>query len=165
MSEEGTERKLTTILAADVVGFSRLMGEDEAGTLARLKSLRKDLVQPKITGGRGRTVKLMGDGLLAEFAPETKREARRLNGPLDEDEGPIKDLRRMAWSSIDNDDTRDIDQLTAVKPVSKDVTRILVAVADVDAVVKKGTAVDKHARNNTTTRIGVRIIGNGRASV
>ncbi len=67
MSEEGVERKLTTILAADVVGYSRLMGEDEAGTLARLKSLRKELVQPKITGGRGRTVKLMGDGLLAEF--------------------------------------------------------------------------------------------------
>ena len=67
MSEEGVERKLTTILAADVVGYSRLMGEDEAGTLARLKSLRKELVQPKIAGGRGRIVKLMGDGLLAEF--------------------------------------------------------------------------------------------------
>ena len=67
MSEEGVERKLTTILAADVVGYSRLMGEDEAGTLARLKSLRKELVQPKISGGRGRIVKLVGDGLLAEF--------------------------------------------------------------------------------------------------
>jgi adenylate cyclase len=67
VSEEGVERKLTTILAADVVGYSRLMGEDEAGTLARLKSLRKDLVQPKINGCRGRTVKLTGDGLLAEF--------------------------------------------------------------------------------------------------
>jgi adenylate cyclase len=67
VSEEGVERKLTTILAADVVGYSRLMGEDEAGTLARLKTLRKELVQPKITGGRGRIVKLMGDGLLAEF--------------------------------------------------------------------------------------------------
>jgi len=65
--EEGVERKLTTILAADVVGYSRLMGEDEAGTLARLKSLRKELMQPKIAGSRGRIVKLMGDGLLAEF--------------------------------------------------------------------------------------------------
>ena len=61
------ERRLAAILAADVVGYSRLMGEDEAGTLARLKSLRKELVQPKIAGGRGRIVKLMGDGLLAEF--------------------------------------------------------------------------------------------------
>ncbi len=60
-------RRLAAILAADVVGYSRLMGEDEAGTLARLKSLRKELVQPKIAGGRGRVVKLMGDGLLAEF--------------------------------------------------------------------------------------------------
>ncbi len=52
VSEEGVERRLTTILAADVVGYSRLMGEDESGTLARLKSLRKELVQPKITGSR-----------------------------------------------------------------------------------------------------------------
>ena len=61
------ERRLAAILAADVVGYSRLMGEDEAGTLARLKSLRRELVQPKIAGSRGRIVKLMGDGLLAEF--------------------------------------------------------------------------------------------------
>ena len=61
------ERRLAAILAADVVGYSRLMGEDEAGTLTRLKSLRKELVKPTITGGRGRIVKLMGDGLLAEF--------------------------------------------------------------------------------------------------
>jgi adenylate cyclase len=61
------ERRLAAILAADVVGYSRLMGEDEAGTLERLKSLRRELVQPKIAGSRGRIVKLMGDGLLAEF--------------------------------------------------------------------------------------------------
>jgi adenylate cyclase len=61
------ERRLTAILAADVVGYSRLMGEDETGTLERLKCLRKELVQPKITERKGRIVKLMGDGLLAEF--------------------------------------------------------------------------------------------------
>jgi adenylate cyclase len=61
------ERRLCAILAADVVGYSRLMGEDEAGTLERLKSLRKELVQPGITARKGRIVKLMGDGLLAEF--------------------------------------------------------------------------------------------------
>ncbi len=61
------ERRLAAIFAADVVGYSRLMGEDEAGTLERLKSLRKELVQPKITERKGRIVKLMGDGLLAEF--------------------------------------------------------------------------------------------------
>ena len=61
------ERRLAAILAADVVGFSRLMGADEAGTLERLKSLRRELVQPKIAERSGRIVKLMGDGLLAEF--------------------------------------------------------------------------------------------------
>ncbi len=61
------ERRLAAILAADVVGYSRLMGADEAGTLERLKSLHKELVRPKITGRGGRIVKLMGDGLLAEF--------------------------------------------------------------------------------------------------
>jgi adenylate cyclase len=61
------ERRLAAIFAADVAGYSRLMGEDEAGTLERLKSLRRELVQPKITEHKGRIVKLMGDGLLAEF--------------------------------------------------------------------------------------------------
>jgi class 3 adenylate cyclase len=61
------ERRLTAIFAADVVGYSRLMGEDEAGTLERLKSLRKELVQPNIKKRKGRIVKLIGDGLLAEF--------------------------------------------------------------------------------------------------
>ena len=61
------ERRLAAILAADVVGYSRLMGEDETGTLERLRSLRRELVQPKITECKGRIVKLMGDGLLAEF--------------------------------------------------------------------------------------------------
>jgi TolB-like protein len=61
------ERRLAAILAADVVGYTRLMGVDEGGTLERLKTLRKELVQPKITERGGRIVKLMGDGLLAEF--------------------------------------------------------------------------------------------------
>jgi adenylate cyclase len=61
------DRRLAAILAADVVGYSRLMGADEEGTLERLKALRKDLVQPCISQRKGRIVKLMGDGLLAEF--------------------------------------------------------------------------------------------------
>jgi TolB-like protein/class 3 adenylate cyclase/tetratricopeptide (TPR) repeat protein len=62
------ERKLTAILAADVVGYSRLMEIDEAGTLAALKSHRADLIDPEIVKWRGRIVKLMGDGALVEFA-------------------------------------------------------------------------------------------------
>ena len=62
------ERKLVAILAADVVGYSRLMGLDETGTLTRLKALRRDLVDPLIANHHGRIVKLMGDGALVEFA-------------------------------------------------------------------------------------------------
>src|SRR5437667_414822 len=61
------ERRLTAILAADVVGYSRLMAIDEAGTLAALKSLRKNLADPKISEHNGRIVKLTGDGMLIEF--------------------------------------------------------------------------------------------------
>ena len=61
------ERRLAAIMAADVVGYSRLIRTDEDGTLAALKSLRSDLIAPKIAEHRGRIVKLMGDGLLAEF--------------------------------------------------------------------------------------------------
>src|SRR6266567_4124321 len=61
------ERRLTAILAADVVGYSRLMTIDEAGTLAALKSLRKNLVDPRISEHNGRIFKLTGDGMLIEF--------------------------------------------------------------------------------------------------
>ena len=67
MSEAGEERRLTTILAADVVGYSRLMAADESGTLASLKALRRELIEPKTAEYGGRTVKLMGDGTLMEF--------------------------------------------------------------------------------------------------
>ena len=62
------ERRLTAILTADVVGYSRLMGKDEVGTLARLRACRKDLIDPAIAEFNGRVVKLMGDGSLVEFA-------------------------------------------------------------------------------------------------
>jgi adenylate cyclase len=64
---EGTQRRLAAIVSADVVGYSRLMGVDEAGTHERLQARFRDFVQPKIIEHRGRVVKLMGDGLLAEF--------------------------------------------------------------------------------------------------
>lgn len=67
MFEDRVERRLAAIVAADVAGYSRLMGEDEEGTLRSLKSHRKDLVDPKITEHRGRIVKTTGDGLLVEF--------------------------------------------------------------------------------------------------
>ena len=66
--ERGVERRLAAILAADVVGYSRLMEADEAGTHARLKALRKEFIEPRIAEHRGRVVKLTGDGALVEFA-------------------------------------------------------------------------------------------------
>jgi adenylate cyclase len=68
MTEERVRRRLAVILAADVVGYSRLMGANEACTLAALKARRNELVDGKITEHRGRIVKLTGDGLLVEFS-------------------------------------------------------------------------------------------------
>src|ERR687897_1433427 len=88
MGEEQVERRLAAILAADVVGYSRLMGADEAGTLAALKAHRRELVDGKIAEHQGRIVKLTGDGMLVEFpsvvnavacAVEIQRGMRRRN--------------------------------------------------------------------------------------
>jgi TolB-like protein/class 3 adenylate cyclase len=68
LSSEPVERRLTAILAADVAGYSRLIGVDEEGTLAQLKNLRRTLVDPTIAKYRGRIVKTTGDGMLVEFA-------------------------------------------------------------------------------------------------
>jgi len=68
MAEERLQRRLAAILSADVVGYSRLMGADEARTLSRLNALRRELIDPAIAAHSGRIVKLMGDGALVEFA-------------------------------------------------------------------------------------------------
>jgi adenylate cyclase len=68
MVEEPIQRRLAGILAVDAVGYSRLMGVDEVGTLTLLKTVYADLIVPKITKHQGRIVKEMGDGLLVEFA-------------------------------------------------------------------------------------------------
>ncbi len=67
MASQGVQRKLAAILSADLVGYSRLMEADEAGTLERLKAAREELIDPKIAEYGGRIVKLMGDGMLVEF--------------------------------------------------------------------------------------------------
>ncbi len=67
MTENGQTRRLAAIFAADVVGYSRLMGADEAGTLAALRTILDEIVKPTLEAHNGRLVKLMGDGALAEF--------------------------------------------------------------------------------------------------
>jgi len=88
------KRRLTAILSADVAGYSRLMGLDEAGTLAALKSIRSDLIDDKIAEHQGRIVKLTGDGILAEFpsvvgavgcAVEVQRGIRKRNANVPKD--------------------------------------------------------------------------------
>jgi len=90
-------------------------------------------------------------GLLPDFSPaalaETEAIAKAPAGP-----GPsIPDLRGLLWASIDNDDSRDLDQLTVAQPMADGAVKILVAVADVDATVKEGSAINAHARTNTTS--------------
>src|SRR6185312_7170693 len=89
------ERRLTAILAADVVGYSRLMGANESGTLAALDALRTDFVNPKISEHQGRIVKLTGDGMLVEFpsvvnavacAAELQRGIRKRNAGAPQDQ-------------------------------------------------------------------------------
>src|ERR1700759_4918619 len=67
MTTARVDRRLAAVLAADIAGYSRLMGADEGGTLARLKACRKGLVDPKSPEHRGRIVKTTGDGMLVEF--------------------------------------------------------------------------------------------------
>ncbi len=97
MSSEAVERRLAAILAADVVGYSRLMGEDEAGTLARLNAHRKVLIDPAIKGHQGRIVKTTGDGLLAEFASvvDAVRCAVHIQHGMAEREADSPDDRKM----------------------------------------------------------------------
>src|SRR5215467_788787 len=68
MAEERTQRRLAAVLAADVVGYSRLMGANEAGTLADLQAHRRELIDSKVVEHQGRIVKLTGDGMLVEFS-------------------------------------------------------------------------------------------------
>ena len=73
MREERTQRRLSAILAADVVGYGRLMEQDETNTFDRLRAHRTELFEPEIAAHRGRVFKLMGDGLLAEWLPNSER--------------------------------------------------------------------------------------------
>ena len=92
-------RRLTAILAADVAGYSRLMGADEEGTHERLKAHLGELVNPKIAEHRGRTVKNTGDGLLAEFASvvDAVRCAAEVQRAMVDREPEVPDERRIRF--------------------------------------------------------------------
>ena len=90
-------------------------------------------------------------GLLPEFSPAALAEASAITRTAKETSPSIRDLRGLLWASIDNDDSRDLDQLTVAEPVESGAVKILVAIADVDASVPTGCAIDGHARTNTTS--------------
>lgn len=90
-------------------------------------------------------------GLLPDFSVPALAELGRMQAPATVDGGPARDLRELPWASIDNDDSLDLDQLTVAQAIPGDSVKILVAVADVDALVKKESAIDGHAGHNTTS--------------
>ena len=93
-------------------------------------------------------------GLVPDFSAQALAELDGIHGPATRTEGAARDLRNLLWCSIDNDDSRDLDQLTVAESRqggTDGATKVLVAIADVDAVVKKQSALDDHARQNTTS--------------
>jgi len=90
-------------------------------------------------------------GLLPDFSAAVAAETNRIAKPATATGPEFRDLRTLQWASIDNDDSRDLDQLTVARRAERGPVRILVAIADVDALVKKDSAIDGHAWTNTTS--------------
>jgi VacB/RNase II family 3'-5' exoribonuclease len=90
-------------------------------------------------------------GLAPEFSPAAIAEAEAIDGPPRETTPSVRDMRDHLWASIDNDDSRDLDQLSVAEPLANDAINLFVAIADVDATVPDGGAIDEHARTNTTS--------------
>jgi exoribonuclease-2 len=94
---------------------------------------------------------MIDKGLNPDFEPAVAKQLATLDAPGRLDDPSLRDLRDRVWCSIDNDDSRDLDQLTVAEELAGGRVLLLVAVADVDALVKKGTPIDDHARGNTTS--------------
>jgi exoribonuclease-2 len=90
-------------------------------------------------------------GFLPDFPPEVLAETEAIAQPAEKADGTVEDLRALDWLSIDNDDSRDLDQLSVAEELESGAVRLLVAVADVDAAVACGGAIDERAATNTTS--------------
>jgi exoribonuclease R len=90
-------------------------------------------------------------GLLPDFSAAVVAETNQIARAAAPSDTTIRDLRGLPWASIDNDDSRDLDQLSVAEPAADGAVKILVAIADVDALVKKDSAIDGHAWTNTTS--------------
>jgi exoribonuclease-2 len=93
---------------------------------------------------------MIDKGLLPDFSPEVENELAQIHSFVIEREG-VTDLRHLLWCSIDNNDSRDLDQLSVAEKLDNGSARLLVAIADVDQMVKKSSAIDDHAHQNTTS--------------
>ena len=94
---------------------------------------------------------MLQDGLLPDFSDDALQELKAIPGPALVDSPSVRDLRDLIWCSIDNDDSLDLDQLTVAQSLANDQVQLLVAIADVDALVKKSSSIDTHASANTTS--------------
>ena len=90
-------------------------------------------------------------GLLPDFSTGVVAELGKIRAPATTNIEEARDLRGLSWASIDNDDSQDLDQLTIASAMPDGKIKVMVAIADVDALVKKGSAIDEHARQNTTS--------------
>jgi exoribonuclease-2 len=100
---------------------------------------------------------MLEQGLLPDFSASALAESGRMKSPTMRQGAPagteqtVRDMRELLWASIDNDDSRDLDQLTFAEAMPGDKVKMLVAIADVDAVIKNDSAIDQHAHHNTTS--------------
>ena len=116
-------------------------------TIGKEQDLQNRTILQKIARGT-----MLLRGLLPDFSAECLSELALIQAPAKAEDAPnARDLRDMLWSSLDNDDSEDLDQLTVAEPLLEGSIRVLVAVADVDALVKKNSAIDRDAQHNTTS--------------
>ena len=89
--------------------------------------------------------------LLPDFSPDALAQLDQIKAPAVTQDGTIRDMRGLLWASIDNDDSLDLDQLTVAEQMPGNQVKILVSIADVDALIKDGSAINEHAKHNTTS--------------
>lgn len=124
-------------MPAPALGDTRRMSQQNPDHRSRLREIARDAMLER--------------GFSPEFEPEVLAEVEALRGELPAEGGAVRDLTHLPWFSIDNDESRDLDQVSVAEPLASGAVRILVGIADVDARARHGSATDSHARTNTTS--------------
>jgi exoribonuclease-2 len=146
----GSEDSLTAGRSPEEVGYKQSLPASLGLTpTPQADPLDEGVPIEKLTGLAQQAV--TERGLKAEFSSQALAEVAQVGGPAALQGPGVKDLRHLAWASIDNDDTRDIDQLAFAEDLGDGRKRLLVAIADVAESVQPGGAIDEHARHNTVT--------------